>query len=172
MTPTLVRLTRNTLEGGRRNPRTGDGCLFRTRPGPRRDVGPARRVSSVTISPVQPPRALQRHPRRCGGAGRQDAATPAAVPRTASRQLHPRVSARATTERKTSTPPPSKPLLDGYRARHDVPPEARFARTTIYSTTLYAIPSHVARTVRHACELPPPWPIKGGAVPWLQGDDG
>jgi hypothetical protein len=116
-------------------------------------------------------RALQCHPRCCGNAGRQDTATPAVVPRTAPRQLHPRVSARVTTERKAPAPPPSKPLLDGHRARHDAPPEARFARTAVYSTALYAIPSHIARTVRHACKLPPPWHIKGGAVPWPQGDD-
>jgi hypothetical protein len=70
-----------------------------------------------------------------------------------------------------SKPPPSKPLLDGHRARHDAPSEARFARTAVYSTALCAIPSHVAKTVRHACKLPPPWPIKGGAVPWPEGDD-
>jgi hypothetical protein len=85
---------------------------------------------------------------------------------TASRQLHPRVSVRTTTQRKISTPPPSKPLLDGHRARRDAPPEARFARTAVYSVALYAMPLHVARTVRHACKLPPPWPIKGGVVPW------
>jgi hypothetical protein len=91
------------------------------------------------------------------------------VPRTASRQRHPRISMRAATERATPTPPPSKPLLDGYRTRHDVPPEARFARTAVHSTALYAMPPHVDKTVRHACKLPPPWPIKGVAVPWPQG---
>jgi hypothetical protein len=45
------------------------------------------------------------------------------------------------------------------------PTGARFTRTAINSTALYAIPPHVVRTVRHACKLPPPWPIKGGAVP-------
>jgi hypothetical protein len=69
-----------------------------------------------------------------------------------------------------STPPPSKPLLGGHRARHDAPPEARFARTVVHSVVLFDMPSHVARTVRHACKLPPPRPIKGGAVPWPQGD--
>jgi hypothetical protein len=86
------------------------------------------------------------------------------VPRTASRQRHPRISMRAAIKRVSPTPPPSKPLLDGYRARHDVSPEARFSRTAIYSTALYAIPPHVDKTVQHACKLPPPWPIKGGAV--------
>jgi hypothetical protein len=120
---------------------------------------------------MMPSQALQRHPRRCWVTGRQDAATPAAVRPTASRQLHPRVSIRTMTKRGISIPPPSKPLLGGYRARHDAPPEARFARTAVHSVALSAMPSHVARKVRHACKLPPPWPIKGGAVPWPQGDD-
>jgi hypothetical protein len=159
-----------TLEGG-------DGRLLRARPGPRRDVGPVRRVSSVVIGPAAipaittPSRVLQRHPRRCGVTGRQDAATPAVVRPTASRQLHPRVSVQTTTKWKISTPPPSKPLLDGHRARHDAPPGARFVGTAVHSIALLVVPSHVARAVRHACKLPPPWPIKGGVVPWPRGDD-
>jgi hypothetical protein len=107
--------------------------------------------------------------RRCGVTERQDASTLAAVCPTASRQLHPRVSVRTTTQREISTPPLSKPLLDGHRACHDAPPEARFARTAVHSVALSAMPSHVARTVRYACKLPPPLPIKGGAVPWPRG---
>jgi hypothetical protein len=61
-----------------------------------------------------------------------------------------------------SNAPPSKPLLDRHRARHDAPPEARFARTAVHSAALCAIPPHVARTVRHAYKLLPPWPVKGG----------
>jgi hypothetical protein len=86
-------------------------------------------------------------------------------PRTASRQWHPRVLTRAVDEQETSTPPPSKPLLGTHKMRHDAPPEARFARTAVYSTTLYTIPLHVDEIVWHACNLLPPWPIKGGAVP-------
>jgi hypothetical protein len=63
------------------------------------------------------------------------------------------------------TPPPSKPLLDGYRAHHDAPPDARFARTAVYSMALRIMQVHVDKTMQHACKLPPPWPIKGGAVP-------
>jgi hypothetical protein len=157
-------------------PSKGDEHLFHARTGPCRDVRSVRRVPSVTIGPVQASPPSRRHPRHCGAipdavrsTGRRDAATPAAVPCTAFRQLYPRISTRAATERKTPTPPPSKPLLDGYRTRHDVLPEARFARTTVYSTTLHTMPSHVARTGRHACKLPPPWSINGGAVPWPQG---
>jgi hypothetical protein len=87
--PTFVRPMRRTLEGGRRNPRKGDGRPLRARLGRRRDAGPVRRVSSVTISPMQPsspsrrhPRAQQHHPRRYGSVGQQVAATPAAVPLT------------------------------------------------------------------------------------------
>jgi hypothetical protein len=74
---------------------------------------------------------------------------PTVVPHTASRRRHPRISARATTERETPAPPPSKPLLDGHRARHDVLPEARFAKTAIYSVALYAMPPHVDKIVQH-----------------------
>jgi hypothetical protein len=91
-------------------------------------------------------------------------------PRTVSRQQHPRVLTRAVAEQETATSPPSKPLLGVHRTRHDAPPEARFVRTAVYSVALYAMPSHVARTVRHACKLLPPWPIKGEAVPQSQGD--
>jgi hypothetical protein len=60
---------------------------------------------------------------------------------------------------------PSKPLLDAHRTRHDSPPEAGFAKTVVYSTALYAMPTHIGEIVRHDCKLPPPWPIEGGAVP-------
>jgi hypothetical protein len=116
-----------------------------------------------------PSQALHHHPQHHGGTGRQHAATPAVVRPAASRQPHPRAYVWATTKWVTPTTPPSKPLLDRYRARHDAPPDARFARTAVYSTTLYTMPPHVDKTVRHACKLPPPWPIKGGAVPQPQG---
>jgi hypothetical protein len=90
---------------------------------------------------------------------------------TGPRQTHPRVSVQTTTQWKISAPPPLMPLLDGRRARHDAPPEARFARTAIHSVVLFAMPLHVARTVRHACKLLPPWPIKWGAVTWSQGKE-
>jgi hypothetical protein len=118
--------------------------------GQRHDIGSAGPVTSVAIGPVRsspssptPSRALHHHPQHCGGTGRQDAATPAAVRPVASRQPHPRVHVRATTKQVIPTTPPSKPLLDGLRARHDAPLDARFARTAVYSTTLYTMPLHV-----------------------------
>jgi hypothetical protein len=157
-----------TLEGG-------DVRLFHACPGLCRDVRPAGCVTSVTIGPLRPSPPSQHHPEHCsaipnavGGTGRKDTATPDVVRPTASRQLPPRVSVRMTTKWGISTPPPLKPLRDGHRARHDAPPEARFARTAVHSVALSAMPSHVVRIVRNACKLPPPWPIKGGAVPWPQ----
>jgi hypothetical protein len=71
------------------------------------------------------------------------------------RQLDPRNDAHVMTREEALTPLPSKPLLDGYRACHDALPEARFARTAVYSTTLCVILLHVIRIVRHVCKLPP-----------------
>jgi hypothetical protein len=141
----------------------GDGRLFHARSGPCRDVRSVKHVPSVTISPVQPPPPSRRHPEHCsaipgvvGSTRWRGATTPVDVLHTASRQLHPRICTRVATGRKTPTPPPSKPFLDGYRAHHDVPPKARFAKTAIYSTALYATPPHINKIVRHACKLPPP----------------
>jgi hypothetical protein len=140
--------------------------------GQRRDVGPAGPVTPVAICPVRPSpppptpsRPLHHRPRRYGSMRRQDPATPATVPRTASRRRCPQVLTRAATKQATPTPPPSKPLLDAHRTRHDALLEARFTRTAVSSTTLYTMPLHVDEIVRHACKLSPPWPIKGGAVP-------
>jgi hypothetical protein len=118
--------------------------------GQHRDVETAGPVTSVAIDHVRPSppsstpsRALHHHPQHCGGTGRQNATTPAAVRPVASRQPHPRVHVWATTKQAIPTTPPSKPLLDGYRARHDALPDARFTRTAVYSTTLYTMPLHV-----------------------------
>jgi hypothetical protein len=73
---------------------------------------------------------------------------------------------RPPNERPLHHHPRSRPSYR-YRARHDVLPEAGFTRTAVYSTTLYVMPSHVDKTVRHAYKLPPRH-IKGGAVPWPQ----
>jgi hypothetical protein len=97
------------------------------------------------------PRRSQRHPGHCititntvgGGTGRQDAATSATVRPAASRQPYPRVNVRTATKQATPTSPPSKPLLDGYRARHDAPLDTRFTRKAVYSVALYAMPLHV-----------------------------
>jgi hypothetical protein len=100
----------------------------------------ARTGHAVTLGTSPPsPSALCGHPSHCstipdavGTHGDRTSPHPLLCPHTASRQQHPRISTWSDTEQATPTPPPSKPLLDGYRARHDVPPEARFARTAVY----------------------------------------
>jgi hypothetical protein len=62
--PTLIRLTCRALERGRRNPQRGDGRLFHAFPGLRRDVRPARPVTSVAVNPVWPSLPSQHHPAR------------------------------------------------------------------------------------------------------------
>jgi hypothetical protein len=164
--PTLVRPARRTLERGWQSPRKGDGRLSRARLGRCRVVGPVRRVSSITISPVRPsplPHCHHWHysaiPSAVGVRGDKTpprtATTPAALRPPAFCQPDPRDDARTTTREEAPTPPPSKPLLDGYRERHDALPETRFARTAINSITLHTIPLHVIRTVRHDCKPPP-----------------
>jgi hypothetical protein len=143
--PTPVRLTCRALERERRSPRRGDGRLLHARTGLRRDVRPAGPVTFVVIGPVRPSPPSQHHPGHCitisytvGGRGdrRRHAGccAPCGLPSAA----------------------PSKPFLDRYRTRCDVSPEARIARTVVYSTALYAIPPHVDKIVRHDCKLPPP----------------
>jgi hypothetical protein len=62
--PTLVRLTRRALEGGRRNPRMGADA-FCDYTGLRRDVRPVGAVFPVAVNPVRPSQPLQRHARHC-----------------------------------------------------------------------------------------------------------
>jgi hypothetical protein len=147
--------------------------------GQRRDIGPAGPVTSVAIGPVRPSppsptpsRPLHHPPGHCitlpdavEACGDGTPPHQLLYPHMALRQQHPRVLTRAVAGQETSTPPPSKPLLDAHRTHHDTPPEARFARMAIYSVTLYTMPLHIGEIVWYACKLPPLWPIKGGAVP-------
>jgi hypothetical protein len=63
--PTLVRLTRRTLERERRNPQKGDGRLFHACPRLRRDVRLAGPVTSVAVGPVRPSPPSRHHPGHC-----------------------------------------------------------------------------------------------------------
>jgi hypothetical protein len=144
--PTLVRLTCRALEGWA--DRTLEPSSHYSA-GSNRDVMPAG-APSPSLS------VLCGHPRPCSatpctatttltllGMRGRDAATPDTVPRTDHRRRLPR--ARMETPRSTTTPPPSKPPLFKYRARHDAVTRARLARTGVISTELYTIPPHVAK---------------------------
>jgi hypothetical protein len=140
--PTLVRRTHHTLERGRWNPRKGtDACSTLTQ-------DHAMTSDQWDASPPSPS-VLRGHPSTA-------APSPTLREYVATRHRHddccvpygspsaaPWISVRTTTKGKISAPPLSKPLLDGYRAHRDAPPEARFARTAVHSVALSAMPSHV-----------------------------
>jgi hypothetical protein len=144
--PTLVWLNASC-------PRSGAGRTLepssRDSTGSNRDVRPAG-APSPSLS------VLCGHPRPCCATPRTattapmllstrrwDTATPATAPRTDRCQQLPRACLK--TPRSTATPPPSKSPLFKHRTRHDAATGARFARTAINSTALYATPPHVEK---------------------------
>jgi hypothetical protein len=134
-------------------PRRGAGRTLeppsRDSTGSNRDVRPAGAPSpslSVLCGHPRPccatPHTATTTPMLLSTQGR-DAATPATAPRTERRQRLPQ--ARLKAPRSTTTPPPSKSPLFKHRGRRDTVIEARFTRTGVNSTTLYAMPPHVAK---------------------------
>jgi hypothetical protein len=131
--------TRSASLEGPRLPRAGSASLevpsrahlpsSRDFAGSNRDVRPAG-ASSPSLS------ILCGHPRPC-------CATPATAPRTDRRQRLPR--ARLKMPRSTTAPLPSKLFLFEHRTRHNAVTGARFTRTAVNSTALYAMPPHVAK---------------------------
>jgi hypothetical protein len=148
VSPTPVRLTRRALEGGAGSILEYLLCAYT---GPRCDVRPAGSVIPVTVSPVRPSPPLPHHAGHCGN-------TPALLGRTGTRHRHnghcatygPSSTApsnRPTTVagQPTATPPPSKPPLYEHRTHHDASTGAGFARTSVGSAALFAIPLHVEK---------------------------
>jgi hypothetical protein len=143
--PTLVRLMRRALEGGPATPsspplvtlqgQTVTSGRRERHPHGCQSCGDPRPCSATLRTATTTPTLLSMRGR--------DTATPATAPRTNHHQRLPR--ARLETPLSTTTPPPSKSPLFKHRARHDAMTEARFARTTVNSPALYAIPSHVAK---------------------------
>jgi hypothetical protein len=153
---------RHPLERGWRHSQKGYDHLLYTHRGRRRDVRPAGWVSPVTSGLVRP------SPRHC-----------AAIPGTTASSLalwEPRSTAHCHTRRCAASDllsaDPSNRRTDDDQARAPAttleaapgraqdprrcPPEARFAWTTVNSTTLCIMLPHVAlRTVRHDCKPPP-----------------
>jgi hypothetical protein len=148
-----VTLSRPLLYGQHAAPSKGAGCTLE--PFSRESVGSNHDVRPAG-APSPPLLVLCGHPRPCSATPGtatttpallstqgQDATTPATVPCTDHRQRLPR--ARLKTPRPTTTPSPSKPLLFKYRTRRNDKARARTARTAANSTTLHAIPPHVAK---------------------------
>jgi hypothetical protein len=161
--PTPVRPAHRTLQKGRQNPRREDARLLHARTGRHRDVRSVGAVTTIAIGPARPSPPSGCHPGHCITIlNAVEACGDRAPPRRSLCPVRPHVNGtlevltRTALGRATSTPPPSKLPLDVHRTPHDTPPEARFARTVVYSMALYALPPHVARTVRHACKLLPP----------------
>jgi hypothetical protein len=131
--------------------------------------GHLRRHQPCATIPVtaMPSRPLHHHTQRCGARGdRTPPRQPLCFVRPPVNTLEP-TRGRRPDERPLRHHPRSRSCM----GRHDAPPEAGFARTTVYSMALPAMPLHVGKIVWHTCKLLPPWPIKGGAVPQPQGDD-
>jgi hypothetical protein len=125
---------------------------------------------------------LRSHPRHCSATLGTVTTSPTLWKRTGIGRHH---NHRCTSYGLSLTPPSSRPADDGRTVNHYAitleaapvraqdsprrPAGARFARTTVNSATLLAMPSHVGKIVRHTCKLLSPWPIKGGAIPQPQG---
>jgi hypothetical protein len=140
--PTPVRLTRCTLEGGPAAPSN----VFpvptqgQTMTSGRRERHPHHHQPCAAIfAPAAPRRALLQLLQHYWNARGQDAAIPAAVPRTGLRQRPPRACPRTTTGRPTTMPLPSKPLLFEHRTRHDT----KTHQDGRQLHALLAIPPHV-----------------------------
>jgi hypothetical protein len=165
--PTPVRLTRCTLEGGLAAPSNVFSVLTQGHA----VMSGRRDRSSPSLSTLcDHPRHCCTTPdtvatsRRCWGARGPDIATTATVPHTGPRQRHPRIGplrrpvnqpchrhprSRSCTSTGRTTTPQQERDLPGW-------PSAPWRCS----------PSSTRReTVRHACKLLPPWPIKGGQSP-------
>jgi hypothetical protein len=126
---------------------------------------------------------LRGHPRHCSATLGTVTTSPTLWKRTGIGRHH---DHRCTSYGLSLTPPSSRPADDGRTVNHYAitleaapvraqdsprrPAGARFARTTVNSATLLAMPSHVGKIVRYTCKLLSHWPIKGGAIPQPQGD--
>jgi hypothetical protein len=142
--PTLVRLTRRALEGGPAAPSSPPLVTLRGQTAGRRECHPRRCQSCVAIpASTAPCRTLLQLLRRCWARG--DGTPPRLL-------LHPvRIIVNGSLEPAWRHPgqplrlhPRSRPC-SGTWARRNTVTGARFTRTGVNSTGLYAIPSHVAK---------------------------
>jgi hypothetical protein len=146
VSPTPVRLTRHTLEGG---PATPSNIFYMLMQDHAVTSGRWDR-SSPSLS------ALCGHPRHCRttpdavatsqrywDVRGQDITTTATVPRTGFPSTAPSNWPTTAASQPTTTPHLSKPLLYEHRTHHDTSTGAGFARTAVSSAALFTIPLHV-----------------------------
>jgi hypothetical protein len=158
--PFLLHIT--PLEREQRHHRKGYDHLLHACRGRRRDVRPAGCVSPVTSGLVRPFLPLYRHPRHCN-----------VIPSTAGTQVDGTSPRPPLCGLRTSVSPALEPMYEHQpnkssstatleaapgRAQDSPgrPLEARFVRTTVDSTTLWAMLPHVPlRSTRHDYKPPP-----------------
>jgi hypothetical protein len=149
------------LKRGRRHPPKGYDHLLHTRRARHNDVRLARRAFPVNSDPVRPSPPLCLHPRHCSvilsTMGTQVDGTSSRSPLCGLRSFVSRALesayGRRPSKSSSSTTLEAAPGRAQDPPRH--PPEARFTRTTVNSTTLCATLSHAAlRAVRHDCKPP------------------
>jgi hypothetical protein len=83
--------------------------------------------------------------RRCWDVRGQDTTTMATVPRTGFPSMAPSNWPTTAAGQPTTVPQPSKPLLYDHKTHHDASTGAGFARTTVSSASLFAIPLHIKK---------------------------
>jgi hypothetical protein len=155
--PTFVWLTRRALEVRTAEHSNGSQRFFYDYTRQHHDVRPAGMVFSVAVSPVRPSPPLQHHAGHCDDisdtVGACEDGTPAAVPRTppCNGTLEPAHGRRHCAQDSPRRPNRSEIRQDGRQLR---------------GTARH--PFTCRRTVRHACKLLSPWPIKGGVAPQPQ----
>jgi hypothetical protein len=146
--PAPVRLTRRTLEGGPVRPSNIFYVLLQDHAvtsGRQGRASPS--LSALCCHPSHyctTPGAVA-IPRHCWDVRGQDLATTTTVPRTSFPSMAPSSWPTTAASQPTTTPQPSKPLLYRHRTHHDASTGARFARTAVSSTALFAIPLHVPK---------------------------
>jgi hypothetical protein len=166
------------------SPRRGaDGtleCLFRDYAGPCRDVRPVGAVIPVAVNPVRPYPPLPHHAGHygdipmlleCMGTRRRNDCHRAAYGPPVDGTLKSVCGDGRTTNHYTAT------LVTAPVRAQDAPRRLGWSRIRQDGRQLHDTARHAStrrKIVRHTCKLLPPWPIKGGAVPQLQGrrDDG
>jgi hypothetical protein len=150
MPPAFVWLTRRALEGGAAEPSNGGECFFYDYTGLDRDVRPAGTVFSVAVSPARPSPPLQCHAGYCDDISNV-------------------VGAHGDRTRQCATTLEVAPVWAQDTPRCTNRSGIRQDGRQLCGTARHA--STRRRTVRHACKLLPPWPIKGRAVPQPQGTE-
>jgi hypothetical protein len=169
--PTPVRLTRRALEGGPAAPSNAFSVTIRGHAmtsGRRERSSPSLSTLCSHLRHCHATPSTVMTSRCCWNARRQDIATTATVSRTP-----PVDSTLESAHGNGRTTNHCAATLETAPVRaQDAPRRLNRSRIRQDDHQLHGTARHASirrRIVRHACKLPPPWPIKGGVVPQPQG---